>query len=287
MTWQRWKGIQKCYPFEESRLEKWEPPYIVQPKFDGVRCRAILLNNDFYILLSSEENIIHSVPHINNTLKHSSFTDAELDGELYCHGMSFEEILSRTSRTKNLHSDYESIQFHIFDIVNVRPQLERTLQLSNLECRLPLTKSPFYLCYSIKQVIETYYKLIDLGYEGIIVRNAFAPYVRKRSTLMMKFKPKKEDNYEILELEEEISKDGIPKGTLGAIKCSSGNSQQFNIGSGFTREERKTLWNDREGLVGKICKVSYQNLTPGKKVPRFPVFVEIVERNPIKRKRRN
>jgi len=31
-------GVQLCYPFEEKRLAKWEPPYIVQPKLDGERC---------------------------------------------------------------------------------------------------------------------------------------------------------------------------------------------------------------------------------------------------------
>ena len=65
--WQRWKNIMKCYPFEEKRLAKWKPPYIVQPKFDGVRCRAIPTDTG-YLLVSSEENVIFSVPHINEEL---------------------------------------------------------------------------------------------------------------------------------------------------------------------------------------------------------------------------
>ena len=43
---QRWKGIMKCYPFEEKRLAEWNPPYICQPKYDGVRCRAIRVYNE-------------------------------------------------------------------------------------------------------------------------------------------------------------------------------------------------------------------------------------------------
>ena len=34
-------GIMLCYPFEEKRLNKWNPPYIIQPKLDGERCRAV------------------------------------------------------------------------------------------------------------------------------------------------------------------------------------------------------------------------------------------------------
>ena len=79
--WQRWKGIMKAYPFEEKRLAKWEPPYIVQPKYDGVRCRAVPLDNGDFLLLSSEENPIFSVPHINEALKCCA-PQWELDGEL-------------------------------------------------------------------------------------------------------------------------------------------------------------------------------------------------------------
>ena len=53
----------KAVPFEQKRLNKWEPPYILQPKYDGVRCRAVPVENG-YLLLSSEENVVFSVPHI-------------------------------------------------------------------------------------------------------------------------------------------------------------------------------------------------------------------------------
>ena len=91
----------------------------------------------------------------------------------------------------------------------------------------------------------------------------------------MKFKPKKEDDYEILGFEEEISKDGIPKDTLGAIICKSGDGQVFNVGTGFTDERRKELWEARDILVGQFATVKYQHITSGNKVPRFPVFVEV------------
>jgi len=133
--WQRWTGIQKAVPFEEKRLAKWPTPYIVQPKFDGIRCRAIPLmtgpKGNEYLLLSSEENVIYSVPHINVILSNLQLR-AELDGELYCHGMSFEEILSITSRTINLHHDYKAIKFHVFDIINDQPQMRRQILVDAL-----------------------------------------------------------------------------------------------------------------------------------------------------------
>jgi DNA ligase-1 len=123
--------------------------------------------------------------------------------------------------------------------------------------------------------MRAYDKIIELGYEGIIVRHNLAPYERKRSTLVMKFKPKKEDIYEILDFREEISIDGIPKGTLGALVCKGGEGDIFSVGTGFNSAMREMLWNTKDSLCGKSVRISYQHLTSGRRVPRFPVFVSI------------
>jgi len=276
---QRWSGIMKCYPFSEGRLAKWAPPYICQPKFDGVRCRSIPiqtgLQDNETLLLSSEENIIYGVPHLNLELRGIT---AELDGELYCHGMSFEEILSITSRTVNIHPDHRRIQFHVFDIVNELPQMRRSLIIENLRgLNKWLVVAPFWLCESLEDVMRAYDNLIELGYEGIIVRHNNAPYVKKRSTFVMKFKPKKEDTYEIVGFVEEVSIGGVPKCSLGALVCDSGNNDTFTVGTGFTDSRRHYYWDHREELIGKIAVVQYQHLTPGMKKPRFPVFVDILK----------
>ena len=273
---QRWKNIMKAYPFEEKRLAKWHPPYIVQPKYDGVRCRAVPLDQGGYLLLSSEENIIYSVPHLNIILRTSGMR-AELDGELYCHGMSFEEIVSITSRTVNIHPDHTKIQFHIFDIINSDLQMKRQLIIEDLRGASSwLVVAPFWICESLSDVLRAYDKLIELKYEGIIVRNVQAPYERKRSIWVMKFKPKKEDSYEITGFNEEISIEGVSKGTLGSLVCLSGDGGSFSVGSGFTQDQRYELWKVRDSLVGKSARIKYQHVTSGKKVPRFPIFVEII-----------
>lgn len=280
-NWQRWAGIMKAYPFEEKRLAKWQPPYIVQPKYDGVRCRAIQLETGLkgneYLLLSSGENIIYSVPHISEILSLIGIK-AELDGELYCHGMSFEEISSITSRTVNIRSDYNKIQYHVFDIINDQPQMKRSLMIENLKGLSPyIVVAPFWLCSTLDEVMKAYDQIIKQGYEGIIVRHAQAAYIRKRSTMVMKFKPKKEDIYEIVNWAEEVSIEGSPKNTLGSLLCKSGDGNTFSVGTGFTDNLRSRLWQDRGTLSGKFVKVQYQHLTSGKKVPRFPVFVEVIE----------
>jgi DNA ligase-1 len=271
----------KAVPFEEKRLLKWQPPFIVQPKYDGVRCRAVPIDTgpggNEYLLLSSEEHIIYSVPHLNEALSKLGLR-SELDGELYNHSMNFNEIQSITSRTVNISSDSTEIQFHVFDIVNDRPQMKRLTMIENLRNLSPFIRvSPFWICESLDDIMKVYDKIINNGYEGIIVRHFLAPYERKRSTMVMKFKPKQSDEYEIIGYEEELSNEKVPKGSLGAFVCLSGDGNSFNVGTGFTADQRICLWSTRDKLIGKMCKISYQHLTSGRKVPRFPVFVTILD----------
>ena len=272
--WRKRSGVMLCQPFEEKRLTKWKPPYLVQPKLDGERCRAVSLNGSA-VLLSSEENIIFSVPHINEAVNELN-TNLELDGELYCHGMPFEEIHSRVGRTVNRHEDYESINFHVFDIVTEEPQFKRTGILQKWSLRPPLQIVMSFVCWSLEDVMRAYDRIIALDYEGIVVRYFDAPYVRKRSLFMMKFKPKKEDTYEIVGWKEEISKDGIPKDRLGALVCKGDDGTEFSVGTGLNDDLRNSLWNERTELIGLNCRVQYQHITSGAHVPRFPVFVKVL-----------
>lgn len=271
------KGIMLCYPFEESRLAKWEPPFIIQPKLDGDRARAII-RNKVVTLLSSEENVITSVPHINRSLEAMNLPDCELDGELYRHGLNHQLIHGIASRTVNLHSQFDDLEFHVFDMVNEKRQLLRLADLAIISSHFhpsPVHMVNFYLADDLDGVLRAYDKILEEGYEGIVVRQVDAPYVRKRSTMVMKFKPKKEDLYMIVGAQEEVSIHGEPKGTLGALICCSGE-ENFNVGTGFTADQRREYWKIRESLVGKVARVAYQHITSGRQVPRFPVFVEVI-----------
>ena len=284
-------GVQLCYPFEEKRLAKWEPPYIVQPKLDGERCRAVWHDTHGYLLISSTERIIESVPHINAALNKTGLR-AELDGELYRHGSTFEEISSVVSRTVNLHPEHQAIEFHIFDVVNEEAtQLNRAMWLA--DNFVPTEKLAFVetqVAESLEEIMNHYVQFLNKAYEGIVVRHINAPYLRRRSTWVMKFKPKKDDWYKVFGYSLEKDKHGNPKpGRLGRIIMADGDMPflyeypydkklpegYFSAGSGLTDDQRARYWAERDRLPGSLCHVQYQHITPGKQVPRFPVFVEV------------
>ena len=273
------EDIMLCYPFEEKRLNQWNSLFIVQPKLDGDRCRAIFAEDGDVLLLSSEGNIFSSVPHIEEELKSLKLSGIELDGELYRHGLAHQDIHGIVSRTVNLHAEHEVIEFHVFDIVNSLPQHERTTLLGKLiPDNLKYIKKVESLIGNSIQDVTRYLDLcIKLGYEGIVLRHAYNLYMRKRSTQLMKFKPTKSDWYRIVSFNEEISIHGEPKDTLGALVLSSDTGDLFQVGSGsfLTAENRRTLWENREKLIGQIAHIKYQHLTK-RSVPRFPVLINIL-----------
>ena len=271
------KGIQLAYPFEEKRCIKWGYPILNQPKLDGERCR-ILNMGDRCLLLSSSEEVIASVPHINQAVM-SQLPIGEYDSELYVHGWTWEQIHSVVSRTRNIHPDHGKMQLHIFDLITENVQWERTAALNKLSPTfdLPLVHVPHEIAFDFEQLMNQYRHWLDLGYEGFICRHIQSIYIRKRSTCMMKFKPKKSDSYKIIGYKEELSKDGHLKGRLGAFVCIGNDGTEFSVGSGFTHLQRLGYWQHREELIGKMIKVEYQHITSGKRVPRFPIFCKVEE----------
>lgn len=60
---------------------------------------------------------------------------------------------------------------------------------------------------------------------------------------------------------------------LGGLVLVLPNGIQFSCGSGFTAEQRKELWQDKEALIGKTAKVQHFGFSPDG-VPLLPVFLD-------------
>lgn len=277
--WNKRSGIMLAYPFSLNRLRKnFSPPYLVQPKLNGERCRIIKNSAGAVTLLSSEENEILGVPHIREAFARLPITShLEFDGELYVHGKSLQSIRSIVSRRKDLHPDHETVTFNLFDIVINETQYSRLdLIYSHLK---PLFSSPLTIvettpCNTYEEIYALLVEYMKEGYEGVIVRDYRAPYVRKRSTKMLKWKPRKHDCYKIVEVLEAVDLSGAPKNTLGALTLDS-DGGRFNCGAGMlTHEQRDSYWETREDLIGLYAVIKYPELTE-RGVPSHPVLVEI------------
>lgn len=282
------RDVMLAYPFDEKRLKRYIKPWIVQPKVEGNRCRAEIDAVGDVTLYSSSARVITSVPHINQALKESGLKNIELDGELYVHGMPHQELSSRVSPTVSRHPDYENVEYHVFDIIDmdtlgvppdqrVRCELIRHLSL-------PTVVQPvdYYLAETLDQVEGWYNQFLSDGYEGIIIRNGVTPYERRRTTNVMKLKPRLSGVYTVVDYEEESDIHGRAKNALGALVLKDLPGPEtctevtFKVGTGFSRLLRQDLWALRSDLKGKRVKIRYQSCTlDGKpKMASFESFVE-------------
>jgi ATP-dependent DNA ligase len=165
------------------------------------------------------------------------------------------------------------LQYHVFDIVSASSNLYRLNTLNDLLggqkynfVRLVHSSVVPRNLSAIETVLNT---CVELGHEGIVIRHLYAPYERKRSLWVMKYKPKKTDFYKIVGWEEECSLDGTPKGRLGALWCIGDSGQKFKVALSATKHDiREVFWPVRDSLPGEYLRVHYQALT-ARKVPYF------------------
>lgn len=282
-------GIQLCTPFSERRLlnqgafrSTWNPPYAIQPKLNGERARAIVKNSRC-ILVSSTDQLICTVPHINYAM--TLLPDKEYDGELYVHGWPFSKIHSVISTTTSIHPDAEQLQFHIFDLITPQTQLERIQDLYkklyiHLDAQYCIKLVPINFVTSMNGILEYLKQYIDNKYEGFILRELTAYYLRRRSQLVMKFKPRESDTYTILDILEARSEYGVGLGMVGSFTCIDDMGTTFGVGAGqLTHPKRRELWQkwlNKEISTGAKLLIKYQTLSDKEKVPLFAFATDIL-----------
>jgi len=233
-------------------------------------------------MLSSEGNVITSMPHILSELHDLQLKDVELDGELYCHGMPINEIRARVGRRLHTHPDFKAIRYVVFDLIE--EGLMQGTRLAKLRSLVPSKKhnyvelSQTLSAESLHQVEAYTQGYLRAGYEGVILRKLGERYVRRKSTNMMKHKVRVTTTALVIGAEEEETIYHAPKNTLGALWCKLDSGIRFKVGTGFTAEERRKWWcplGDHE-LSGKRIHVSYQELTPNG-VPLHSSFKGVVQ----------
>lgn len=299
------KGIMLARKLTDSRWASLTKPAIVQPKFNGNRCRVIFNGDGDPFLLSSSEAEITSVNHLKPQLKALNLYNMELDGELYKHGMPHQEINSIVRRTNSVHTNAKVIEYHIYDA-----PMEQLKQYERLAITMAVRErareagtthikvSEYHYVNNMKDVLDYFSKIITRGFEGIIIRDLNAYYVRKKCSTMLKFKPEQSEMFTIVGYEQGVSRvceqcnntpakcicgDGImilteiPMNLLGAVTCTTETGQKFNIGGGpiLTEVNRIKYWENPDALIGKMAVAKfYEKSMDGK--PKSCVLLDII-----------
>lgn len=117
-------------------------------------------------------------------------------------------------------------------------------------------------------------KMVAEDKEGLML-NLNVPYQRKRHRGLLKIKRFYTMDLPITGYEEGT---GRLEGTLGSLVLDfCGN--EVKVGTGFSDEERRKMWENRDKLVGILCEVKYKEISSdkstGTKSLQFPVFVQL------------
>ena len=218
----------------ETHKDKLPPTVYVQPKLDGIRCVA-----DNSVLMSRRNSIICSVPHIKQEL--SQLPDGiKLDGELYIHGLSFQEHLEYIKRDTP-HPEFHRVEYHVFDIQSPDPFYFRHEQLKSLILSIHAPSIHLVPTIRIKSTEVTTYRdsFLSQGYEGAMVRDPFIPYeYGARSFSLQKYK--REDDSEFPIVGWTAAKTGRERGCAIVI-CSLPNGETFTARMTGTLEYRRSL----------------------------------------------
>ena len=279
-------------------LDKLIYPVYVSPKYDGIR--TIIKDNCLFSRNGKP---------IPNKHTQSLFKDYNgFDGELIVGDVTDTNVFQITTSGVMSVEGTPDVYLYIFDkwdaeggIVSRYEDLKKCYDYENSYNTILV---PQTLVNNEKELLDAETFILSLGYEGIIIRNPDAKYKYGRSTLkesaLLKLKRFSDSEAEILGVEpllrnhnEKIinilgysersnHKDNkVVDNLLGTlIVKDSKTGIEFNVGSGFTEEQRIQLWNIKEDLIGSVIKYKYFAIGIKDK-PRFPIFCGLRHFNDI------
>jgi ATP-dependent DNA ligase len=278
-----WRGIQLAKDFEP---EKATFPMFAEPKLDGYRMIARITKEGVVTFHCRDEKPVDwprkNLLHIEKALVAAGFRDCYVDGEIMAADWGKTAIVKSA---KTSQEDAEGLKFHIFDYVNPdlvdAPFELRRLALKQFNLWAPGPSSPIVrvactLVDSLQaaQAIDKVHR--EAGYEGTMLKDPHATYEFKRSRAWMKLKPFKTIEGRVVGI---VEGKGKHKGRMGALECELKDGTRFNVGTGFTDENRASIWEltrtpSRTGvrhIIGEIVEVLVQDSDVG--TVRHPSFV--------------
>lgn len=267
-------------------------PIIASPKLDGIRVLKVggqVLTRKFKAL-----------PNVYIRAQLEAILPDGIDGEIMLYGTNnFNTIQSQVMSFDGEPDFYYNAFDYVKDSLD-KPYIDRLKDLETWhkplseESKRKVKVLDQNLLTSLEQLVKFEERCVKEGFEGVMIRSIDGKYKCNRSTLkegiLLKLKRFDDSEAEVLGLierlhnenEKEKNELGLSKrstkkegmvaaGTLGAFAVRDIKSGiEFEVGTGFTDEERLEIWTNPEKYIGKLINYTFQGIT--KEKPRFPVF---------------
>lgn len=272
--------------------DRW--PLLASPKLDGIRAikwdGKIVSRNLKPIPNKHVQSLFECLPH-------------GLDGELIVGEPTNAYCMRDTNSGCMAIEGTPNVFFYAFDFISVgytfkerQKFMQRWSDTTPDSWKEYVKFVPQKTIHSASELSEYEARVLELGFEGVMLRSMDGFYKFGRSTMtegyLMKLKQFKDSEAEVIAVEElmhnnnEQTKDELGRskrsthkenltagGTLGSLHVRDiYTGVSFSVGSGFTQEDRDALWAERTSLKGRLVKYKYFP-TGSKDKPRFPVFL--------------
>jgi DNA ligase-1 len=286
---------------------------ILESKLDGIRVLAIVDNTykakARVTLYTRNGKVLTNFPHIEDQIINcmnvyqadSPWTTNNIkrfvfDGEIVSE--NFQALMKQARRKSNINT--EDSVYTIFDVIpiddfnrgkwNVPQRVRSNEWLGAIRDRVNAMCDSLHILEGIevdldtaegRDIMERFGKdQVDMGYEGIMIKDVDAPYLCKRRTNWMKWKPTITVDLEVIDMEEGT---GRNKGRLGALVCEGvddGKLIKVNVGTGLSDPQRKDFWARKDELIGFIAEIKADVVTQNQdqddtyslRFPRFKGF---------------
>jgi DNA ligase-1 len=274
---------------EDTSSVRW--PVLCSPKLDGIRC-----------LMNGRTPMTRNGKPIPNKAIRDTLYGLNLpafDGELVVGSPKAKDCYRVTNSGVMSHDGEPDWVLWVFDLIGDGPFEDRLAMAKKLVSRVGHKRIRFVTHVLVKdeeQLLEYEKNHLLAGYEGVMGRSLGGTYKQGRSTLregmLWKLKRFSDGEAKIVGFDEQMhnaneakrnifgrtersshKENMVPKGTLGALKVVDTESGvDFDIGTGFTDEERALIWANRDSWMGVTVK--YKSMTVGvKDRPRHPVYL--------------
>lgn len=274
-------------------------PCIIQPKIDGVRA----LNIDGKLVGRSLKS--HANKHTTDFYSQDKYNG--LDGELIAAAPTDPAVCRLTTSAVSTIAGYPYTVWNVFDLINEETKgmvYNQRLWLLNVkvtELDVPhlVRVVESHLVHSLEELLLMEQKWLDMGYEGIIVRDPNGLHKQGRSTVkeggLLRIKRFVDAEAMVILIQEgetntneattnELGNTSrsthqanmVPNGMVGAMVCKDiKTGDVITVAAGcMSHEERTAYFQDQTSLVGHIIKYKY--FPKGiKDKPRFPTFQSI------------
>ena len=259
--------LAKGYKDHKDKID-WNNAYI-QPKLDGMRCLAVI-NGENVKLISRQGTEITTVPHIVNALKGYTNGSCVLDGELYLHGVGFQENMRLIKKYRQ--GETEKIQYWVYDVISDESFWNRHVTIDLQTLNHPSIVEVDTVELSSEEELKLYHKdnLKD-GYEGSIIRWGNAGYkIDGRSENLLKYK----DFQDIaLKIKDIVPAEQRPSWGKPIFELKG---KEFGAGTKMSHEDREDLLVNKKDYIGKTAEIRFFEYSD-EGIPRFPVMVGIRE----------